>query len=233
MPVIRIAIVEDEERYIDQLTEYVRRFGAETGRAVAARVFRDGEDIAGEYRPEYDVILMDVQMRFMDGMTAARLIRERDSDVIIIFITSMAGYAIEGYEVRAFDYVLKPVPYDMFSRKLARAVEHIRPADGHSIVISDKDGVVKLDAAKILYVESSGHQMVYHTGGGVYSARGRLDDLEQELVQAGFFRINRGYLVNLYHVTAIRDKCCVVAGDNRAISRSRKAELMDALAKIL
>lgn len=233
VPVIRIAIVEDEEKYIDQLTEYIQRFGAQTGRAVTTRVFRDGEDIADGYRPEYDVILMDIQMQFMDGMTAARLIRERDSDVIIIFITSMAGYAIEGYEVRAFDYVLKPVSYDMFSRKLARAAEHIRPADGRCVVIRGKDGAVKLDAAKVLYVESSGHQMVYHTAGGVYSVRGRLDDLERELIPAGFFRINRGYLVNLYHVTAVRDKCCVVAGDNLAISRSRRAELMDALAKIL
>lgn len=233
MPVIRIAIVEDEEEYIGRLTEYVRRFGVETDRAVATRVFRDGEDIAGEYRPEYDIILMDIQMRFMDGMTAARLIRERDSDVIIIFITSMAGYAIEGYEVRAFDYILKPVTYDMFSRKLERAADHIRPVDARYIVLNDRDGSVKLDAAQIRYVESAGHQMIYHTGSEVYSVRGRLDDLEQELVPAGFFRINRGYLVNLYHITAIRDKCCVVSRDNLPISRSRRAELMDALAKIL
>lgn len=233
VPVLRIAIVEDEKKYIDQLTEFVKRFGAEKGCAVGARVFQDGEDITESYRPEFDIILMDIQMRFMDGMTAARLIRERDSQVIIIFITSMAGYAIAGYEVRAFDYILKPVTYDMFSQKLARAAEHIRPADTHYIVLSDKDGQIKLDAANVLYVESSGHQMVYHTGSGVYSVRGRLDDLEKELIPAGFFRINRGYLVNLYHVTAIRDKCCVVAGDNLSISRSRKAELMDALAKIL
>lgn len=233
MPVIRIAVVEDEEKYIDQLTEFVQRFGAETGRAVSTRVFQDGEDITETYRPEFDVILMDIQMRFMDGMTAARLIRERDSEVIIIFITSMAGYAIEGYEVRAFDYILKPVSYDMFSRKLARAAEHIRPADTHYIMLSDRDGTVKLDASKILYVESAGHQMIYHTSDGVYSVRGRLDDLEAELIPVGFFRINRGYLVNLYHIAAIRDKCCVVAGDNLSISRSRKAELMDALSKIL
>ncbi len=233
MSAIRVAIVEDEEEYIDRLTEYVRRFGAETGRTVITRVFRDGEDIAVEYRPEYDIILMDIQMRSMDGMTAARLIRERDSGVIIIFITGMAGYAIAGYEVQAFDYILKPVAYDMFSRKLERAAGHIRPVGTRYIVLSDKGGVVKLDTAQIFYVESAGHQMVYHTDSGIYSMRGRLDDLERELAPAGFFRINRGYLVNLYHVTAIRDKCCVVAGDNLSISRSRKAELMDALAKIL
>lgn len=233
MSVIRVAIVEDEEKYIDLLAEYVRRFGTETGRAVSTRVFRDGEDITETYRPEFDIILMDIQMRFMDGMTAARLIRERDSEVIIIFITSMAGYAIEGYEVRAFDYILKPVSYDMFSRKLLRAAECLRPTDTLYLVLSDRDGSVKLDVSRIFYVESSGHQMVYHTCDGVYSVRGRLDALEAELVPAGFFRINRGYLVNLYHIAAIREKCCVVAGDNLSISRSRKAELMDALAKIL
>lgn len=233
MSVIRIAIVEDEENYINQLKEYIRQFGEEKGYAVSIHVFRDGEDITENYYPEFDIILMDIQMQFMDGMTAAQLIRERDSEVLIIFITGMAGYAIESYEVRAFDYVLKPISYDMFYRKLARAAEHIQNTSAVYIILHDKDNSIKMDVARIYYVESARHQMIYHTCEGIYSVRGRLDDLEHRLVPAGFFRINRGYLVNLYHIAAIRDNCCVVAGDNLSISRSRKLELMDALSRIL
>ena len=86
---IRIAIVEDEQLYADQLAEYMDRFMKETGEQIRLTFFRDGEDIAVSYKPEYDIILMDIQMQFMDGMTAAEKIRALDQKVIIMFITNM------------------------------------------------------------------------------------------------------------------------------------------------
>ena len=172
-------------------------------------------------------------MRFMDGMTAAHKIRERDKEVVLIFLTSMAGYAIQGYEVEALDYILKPVSYDMFARKLDRAVANVQGNHTHSLVLQLKDGVVKVDAAEIRYIESRSHQMIYHLADAEYEVRGRLDDLEKHLIPYGFFRSNRGYLVNLYHITAVRDDCCVIGGEMLPVSRARKAALMEKLAEIL
>ena len=106
---IQIAIVEDEEIYVKQLTEYIRKYQTERGRSIKVTVFGDGEDITENYSGGFDIILMDIQMRFMDGMTAAEKIRQMDQKVIIMFITNMIQYAVRGYEVDAMDYVVKPV----------------------------------------------------------------------------------------------------------------------------
>ena len=91
---IRIALVEDEESYVATLREFLARYERERGERLQITVFSDGDEIALGYRSEYDVILMDIEMRFMDGMTAAEEIRRVDPEVIIIFITNSPQYAI-------------------------------------------------------------------------------------------------------------------------------------------
>ena len=133
---IRIAIVEDEQLYADQLAEYMDRFMKETGEQIRLTFFRDGEDIAVSYKPEYDIILMDIQMQFMDGMTAAEKIRALDQKVIIMFITNMMQYAIRGYQVDALDYVVKPVSYFSFAQKLQRAINRLPKDDVHAVTVN-------------------------------------------------------------------------------------------------
>lgn len=119
---IHIAIVEDEEKYRKQLREYIEQYCEKSGKQIQTSFFQDGEDIIENYTADFDLIFMDIQMRFMDGMTAAREIRKLDKKVILMFITSIATYAIEGYEVDALDYILKPLSYNMFEQKLNRAL---------------------------------------------------------------------------------------------------------------
>lgn len=80
---VRIAIVEDEDIYIKQLTEYMKRYQQESGEEINVTVYRDGDGIISKYKAQFDIILMDIQMKFMDGMTAAEEIRKTDSEVII------------------------------------------------------------------------------------------------------------------------------------------------------
>lgn len=98
---IHIAIVEDEDIYIRQLTEYMERFKKEFSKEIRLSFFRDVDEIVEKYTADYNIILMDIQMQFMDGMTAAEKIREMDKNVIIMFITNMTSYAVRGYEVDA------------------------------------------------------------------------------------------------------------------------------------
>ena len=233
MSEIRIAVVEDEENQVREICGYLKRFGREKELPVKTSVYRDGEDILDPYRPEHDIILMDIQMRFTDGMTAARRIRELDQEVMIIFLTGMAGYAVQSYEVDAQDYMVKPVPYETFARKLERAVGRLKRAEGSFLVLALKDGAARVAVSSIYYIESMSHQMIYYTKDGEYSVRGRMDDLEAKLLPHGFFRSNRGYLVNLAFVTAVRDDCCIIQGKSLPISRHRRAEFMKELTRQL
>ena len=88
---MRLAIVEDEKNFADNILGYLQSFQKETGYQIETVWFQDGCDIAEEYKSDFDIILMDIQMRFMDGMTAARKIRETDSQVVIIFLTNMVS----------------------------------------------------------------------------------------------------------------------------------------------
>lgn len=230
---IQLAIVEDDALYAKQLQEYLDKYQQQTGQRFAIRFFSDGEDIIEQYRADFDIILMDIQMRFMDGMTAARMIREKDEKVIIIFITNMTSYTIRGYEVDAMDYVLKPISYPVFAQKLGRAIRRLSSSGGYSFLVMVADGVRKVDAAKIYYIESQSHVMTYHTESGAFQGKGSLDELEKRLTPYGFFRSNKCYLVNMHYVDGVEDGCCLIAGDRLLISRRKRTAFLEQLSNIL
>ena len=135
---IRIAVAEDEKSYRDTLKEYLERYQKESGRGIEVTFYTDGDGLVEEYYMQYDIILMDIQMKFMDGMSAAREIRNKDPEVVIIFITNMDQYATKGYEVEAMDYVLKPVSYFMFSEKIERAVLRMQNRNAQYVLVDIK-----------------------------------------------------------------------------------------------
>lgn len=230
---IRLAIVEDETVFIEQLKEFIETYQEESGNKIDIQVFRDGEDIIENYKAEFDIILMDIQMQFMDGMTAAEHIRKIDQEVIIMFITSTTEYAIKGYEVNALDYIVKPVTYFSLSQKLDRAIEHIKRKTEHYISIPVNDGVQKLSVSAIHYIESQSHTMIYYTATEAFHSRGKMQDLEETFEKYGFFRTHKGYLVNMKHVEGVKDDSCIVDNKLIPISRRRKSEFMEAMANYM
>ena len=200
----RIAIVEDEAAVREQLAGYVQRYTRQYGTQFEVTMFTDGVEILEDYRPVYDIIFLDVEMQHLDGMETARRIRELDSDVLLIFITNMAQYAIKGYAVGALDYVLKPVPVD--------------------------GGMRRLDAAAICYIESEGHRVHFYTEDGDFSAPGALKVLEEKQAGRLFARCNSGYLVNLAQVSGVQQNTVQVGPHELQISRPKRRAFLAALA---
>lgn len=228
---IRIAVVEDEPMYGEQLLAYIKRYEMERGKEIKVTMFSDGEDIVDGYKGGYDIILMDIQMQFMNGMSAAEEIRKRDSEVIIMFITNMVQYAIRGYQVDALDYVVKPVEYFAFSQKLDKAISRVKMTESPSITISIEDGIKKLLISDILYVESKGHNAVFSTVQGKYVTRMTLKDLEEKLGSHDFFRCSKGFLVNMARVDGVTNGECVIGQEQIPIGRAKKKEFMERLLK--
>ena len=115
---IQIAIVEDDKLASDTIKEYILRYGKENSLQFGISQYSDAVGLLDQYSAEYDIIFMDIQMPYMNGMDAAHRLRTLDQKVILIFTTSLAQYAIEGYSVDAMAYLLKPINYYEFAMKL-------------------------------------------------------------------------------------------------------------------
>lgn len=230
---LNIAIVEDEASYTEQLTRYLDRYAGQTGESFHITTYSDGDEIVEHYQCNFDIILMDVQMPFLDGMSAAEAIRKCDAEVIILFITNMAQYAIRGYAVDALDYLLKPVSYFAFSQRLDRAIQRLRRRSSRSLMIPIRGGTQKIELSQLYYVESQRHALLFHTASGVHTSSGTMQELEEKLVPQHFYRISKGYLINLEHVSAVQDGCAVVHGIPLPISRARKNEFMETLTNFI
>lgn len=226
---LRIAVVEDDKTYAAQLKEYLVRYGTEKNQKISVALFPDGEDIVTDYSAEFDIILMDVEMTFMDGMTTAERIREKDNEVVIIFITNMPQYAIQGYKVDALDYVLKPISYFAFSQRIDRALTRVKKKEATYITVAQKGGKKKLNVDKICYVEVRDHDLFYHSTKGDIVTKSSMKEAEDTLGGTKFFRCNRCYLVNLEYVEDFRGNDVTVASDVIQVSRARKKAFMDAL----
>lgn len=226
---VHVAIVEDEEVYIQQLKNYMEQFQKETEQEMKLSFFTDGDEIVEKYTADYDIILMDIQMQFMDGMTAAEKIRKMDQSVIIIFITNMTSYAVRGYEVDALDYMVKPIEYFSFAQKLIRAIDRIPKKESHFLLLSLENGMRKIDIEEIYYIESFGHQLVFVTRQGNFQTRGVMKKIEEDLSIYLFFRVGKSYLVNMKYVEGIQDGCCMINNVKLPISRLKRKEFMEVL----
>ena len=228
-----IAIVEDEKEFREQLKEYLQQYGVENQIEFQITEFADGAEIVENYKNEYDVILLDIEMPKLNGMDAAELIREKDEDVILMFITNMAQYAIHGYSVGALDFVMKPITYYTFSMKMKRALKRAQKKEQKPLILNLSDGIKTLEIKQIYYVEVQNRMLHYHTDEGEIIVRGTLQSAENILKPYPFAKCNHWYLVNLMHVTAVRKNTAIVGPYELEISRRNRGAFLEALAEYM
>ena len=224
---VRIAVAEDDAAWAGQLRQYVEQYAAQTGRSLDMTVYSDGESLVDEYHGQFDVILLDVEMRFLDGMATAELIRRTDPEVVIIFITNMAQYAIRGYEVSTLDFVIKPLAYDLFKIKMEKAIAHIRVDESFHIPVSN--GIKTVRFSQIRYVESSKHYLYFHTDADTYRMRGSMRDITDTFLSNGFAAASGSLLLNLSYVEQASGSEVTVAGEHFSVARTYKNDFWNRL----
>ena len=198
-----LVLVEDSEQDLSQLTKCLDRYIRERQAAVEYKVFRNGFDFLENYRPMYDIILMDIEMPQMDGMATARKLRETDAHTALIFVTHMAQYAVQGYEVSAQDFIVKPVQYGALSEKLDRAFRRLeKQRESHRYVYLETgaDSYKKIDFNDIRYITKYLNYIVYATADGEIRVRGTLKEAEDTFAGSDIVKCAKGLMVNLRHV---------------------------------
>lgn len=227
----QIALVEDEQPAADALTSFITRYGEERGEQFEVTHFTNAIDFEVTRR-RFDLLFMDIQMPGINGMEAARLLRTYDAETPIIFVTNLAQYAVNGYEVDALDFIVKPITYFNFRMRMDKAMRHIRRNAGHSIMVSTRDGMRVIPMSDIEYVEVSRHDLSYHIYGEEepFVVYGSLVAFEEEVAGGPFVRISNSCLVNMNQIRSVKGAALLMkGGETLYFSRSRKREALETI----
>lgn len=228
---IRIAIVENCKRDYENLNELLLRYSSEKGEIFDIKYFSNAVDFISDYSYDLDLVFLDIMMPGFNGMDAAKDLRKYDEGVTLIFVTNMPQFAIEGYNVNASFYLLKPLSYPEFSDKLDIALARIaKESSSDFLLLKPSFEKRKVFMKDIKYVEVFGHDVIFHLFQDDVHVRGTLSEYEKMLDTRRFCRVNSCYIVNLSYVTAVKDTSVCIGDTELKMSYARKKRLMEALA---
>ena len=228
---VNIAIVDDEQVFRDTVKSYMERAKQETTIAYCFTIFDNAFDFF-ESKAYYDIVFFDIAMPLFSGFDAAKKLRERGDASTIIFLTSLAQYAIKGYEVEAYDFILKPIQYHDFLYRFKKALSRFKDRDKESILLKYKGNFIQIPVEDICYIETVNHIVIVHTTEGVYEARESLKNLESKLNAALFEKCNYSYLLNLKRVDRIEGDKVFLGDAVFYFSRNRKKVFLEKYRKI-
>jgi DNA-binding LytR/AlgR family response regulator len=232
---LRALVVDDERPALDELA-YLLAHDDRIGEVLTSDSATDGLRILQDC--DVDVLFLDIQMPGLTGLELAQVLARFRVPPPIVFVTAHEEHAVDAFDVRAVDYVLKPVRADRLAEAVRRVVEggdRATTRDDTRVAV-ERSGVTRfLHRSAITHVEAHGDYARLHTADGSHLVRSPLTALEQEWAGAGFVRIHRSLLVSLAHVREVRmdgGRCTVVVGDlatELGVSRRHTRELRELL----
>lgn len=217
----KIAICDDEQEQTEYIASIVTSWSAHEGHPCEIHTFASAEAFLFEYAEDkaYDILLLDVEMKNMNGIELAKCIRRDNNRAEIIFITSHFEFVGEGYEVDALHYLIKPISAEKLTQVLTKAAEKLS-VEPPSVVVSCEGETVKLYESDILYVESFLHYIIIHIKDQEYKIKESISGFEGQLSD-DFYRVHRSYLVSLKHITQISRTSVHIGSTELPLSRGK------------
>lgn len=233
-----IVICEDDILQRELVVRYLKQIFNDLELEYELIEFSSGEELLSNYPDKVDILFLDIQMDKLTGMDTARKIREFDSNVEIVFTTAILDYIHEGYEVRAYRYLLKPLDYACILKHTKACINDLMDKKD-TIVIKDRLQTSIIQINDILYIEVLRKEITIYTKEDKYVFKTSMKSVEENLDKKNFFRCHKSYLINLKKVTSLREKENIVIIDNSEIPVSRyklkslKVELAHVLGDVL
>ena len=230
----RIAICEDEKVVLEYESGLVKEWAASHEYPLELDTYVSAEQFLfeSEDKSPYDLLIFDIQMKDMNGMELAKKLRARGADSAIIFVTGIPDYAIEGYEVGAVRYILKPVKADVLNGLLDAVYAERQKKTEDFFVLGQGSDLERILFEKIVYIEARGHYV--HMKGTDFERewKSSFSEAAAAFETKSFFCLRRGLLVNLQHVSKItRTDCVLDDGEQLPVARGVYKELNEAFIK--
>lgn len=214
---IKIAFCDDDMEVLHQMNELLDRYQVERNEDITYAAFQSPFELLTEIekgiRP--DILFLDVVMPGQNGMDVAKEIRQYDTNMKIIFLTSSPEFAVESYSVGAYFYQLKPIWEESFFRLMDAVLAECEKKKKNSLILRSKDGITRIDLQQLEYCEVLGRKLLFHLeDGAVLESAGSLDDLAGQLMQySNFFRPHRSFLVNMEYIQNISSRSIKMVND--------------------
>ncbi len=214
---IKIAFCDDDMEVLHQMNELIDRYRVERNEDITYAAFQSPFELLTEIekgiRP--DILFLDVVMPGQNGMDVAKEIRQYDTNMKIIFLTSSPEFAVESYSVGAYFYQLKPIWEESFFRLMDAVLAECEKKKKNSLILRSKDGITRIDLQQLEYCEVLGRKLLFHLeNGAVLESAGSLDDLAGQLMQySNFFRPHRSFLVNMEYIQNISSRSIKMVND--------------------
>lgn len=194
---MKIAIVEDEKIHQDYLVAMLQKIAKENKISVSLRVFESAEAFLFAFEEEkMDAVLLDIQLKTMNGYILAETIRKKYKEIPLAFITGVREYVFDGYNVDACGYILKPIEKESVSQLLCKIIEKLSLSK-KPLIVKTKDGIVNIYENDIYYIESANHNTFLVTDKENYVSNIKLSEWIEELSKENFFKPHRCYIINL------------------------------------
>jgi len=220
----KLALVEDSLSDKENLLKKLSQYQIDSQQKLTITCFEDGLKFLSNYDPGFDIVVSDIEMPYMNGLEAAKKIREVDKKVQIIFVSKASQYAVRGYEVDAVGYALKPVTLFTLSELLNKAIKKLTLLNNEYILFNDENGLRKIPIPSIVYIEVKDHDLYYHLDDNksYRSKRASLSSQQEKLKGKGFSKCNNCYLINLKFVTMIKKDSIIINNQEIPLSRGKK-----------
>jgi len=227
-----ISIVEDDLSAYNLLKDYLVRYEKNHNISLLIKNFTSGEMFLDTYTP-IDIVFMDIELPGLNGLDVCKKLRKIDSKVVIIFVTNMAQFAINGYEVEALDFIVKPLMYSPFETKFSKAIEKASSLSQEKLTLRINRKDVFVNISDILFIEVRDHNLVFHTKQEEYTVRGSLNEYEQLLKNKNFCLCSNYCLVNLAAVYGVQHDEVQVLDQKVHITRNKKKAFLEKLSNFL
>lgn len=231
--IVRIGICDDESHVRLKTREALEKYLKIYELTYEIYEFSSGEALLASYPQTLDLLLLDVKIGQLNGLETAKKIRSFDSAVDIIFLTSFIEFMQEGYVVRAYRYLLKPIDEKKVLKHIMPCIEERLLKKDSYLLIRNKGTVYKIDIDSILYIETQKPRVVIHTLNQRYEVKMSLLEMERRLSGYPFFRSHNSYLIHLAYVEQLSVNTVRIKQDEVPVSKHRMKELKLSMLKLL